>query len=190
MRLIVITDGDVAAVQAAERIAGELGLDCISRSGGRPTPLAAHDIVDLARTAPRDPVLVLVDDDGRSDRHRGERVLQELLEHPEAEVLGVVAVASDTPHVRGVRVDASVTGKGSLIRGPVDKEGGPLPGGTLKGDTVDALRHWDGLVVGIGDVGKMEGRDDPDRGCPVTARAITEILRRHGYEFAGGRDCR
>jgi stage V sporulation protein AE len=37
------------------------------------------------------------------------------------------------------------------------------------------------VVVGIGDIGKMDGSDDPDRGAPLTTRALKEILSRSGF---------
>ncbi|MDQ7792942.1 MAG: stage V sporulation protein AE [bacterium] len=182
VQLIVITDGDATALRVAERIAADLGLRCISRSAGRPTPLSGDEIVNLARSAPPGPVLVLVDDCGEPGLDQGEQALRDLLVHPDAEVLGVVAVAANTPHVRGVRVDASVTREGRVVVGPVDKAGRALPGrGRQRGDTVDVARAYSGPVVGAGDPGKMDGRDDPERGAPVTARAIREILSRNGY---------
>lgn len=178
----MITDGDAAALRVAEKVATTLGLHCISRSAGRPTPLSGGDIVKLARSAPQDPVLVLVDDCGEPGGDRGEAALRDILHHPGAEVLGVVAVAADTRPVKGVPVEASVNREGELVHAPVDKRGRVLPGrGTQKGDTVDAAREYDGPVIGAGDPGKMGGRDDPDRGAPITARAIEEILRRSGY---------
>jgi len=37
------------------------------------------------------------------------------------------------------------------------------------------------VVVGIGDIGKMDGADDPDRGSPLTTKALREIMDRSGF---------
>ncbi|PMU54581.1 stage V sporulation protein AE, partial [Pseudomonas sp. GP01-A3] len=34
------------------------------------------------------------------------------------------------------------------------------------------------LVIGIGDIGKMGGRDDIEKGSPITRKAIEYILER------------
>ena len=34
------------------------------------------------------------------------------------------------------------------------------------------------LIVGIGDIGKMEGQDAPKKGAPITSQAIEVILKR------------
>jgi stage V sporulation protein AE len=46
---------------------------------------------------------------------------------------------------------------------------------------VDVLNDIDvPFIVGIGDIGKMDKADDIGRGCPITRKAIEEILIRSG----------
>jgi stage V sporulation protein AE len=40
------------------------------------------------------------------------------------------------------------------------------------------------IIVGVGDIGKMKGKDHFLKGAPVTKTAILEILKRSGYEHA------
>jgi len=182
-RIIVITDGDEVA-QRAVRVAGKsLGLRVISRSGGNPTPLSGKEIASLVKQAPRDPVLVMVDDRGRWYRGRGERALAQLAQDPELEILGVVAVAANTEGAQGTPVDYSIDNRGRIVPGAVDKNGRPLPGSILQGDTVDILNEISvPLVIGIGDVGKNNGQDALKLGVPITIKAIREILRYHNLD--------
>jgi len=181
-RVIVVTDGDDVARQTVEEVARRFGLRCISASAGNPTPLTGDEIAALACRADHDPVLVMVDDRGRSAKGPGESALEGLLTNPGVEVLGVVAVASHTSRARGVRVDESVTAAGEVTSDAVDKEGRPRDGdAVLIGDTVDVLNQFAApFIVGVGDPGKMRGQDDAARHCPVTARAVEEILKRAG----------
>lgn len=181
-RVILITDGDCVARKAVETAAHGLGLRVISRSGGNPTPLTGDEIVALARSAPRDPVLIMVDDRGKSYKAQGEEALETIARDPAIEVLGVVAVASNTLRANGARVDLSITSEGEVIPGSVDKLGNPQTWSTvIKGDTVDVLEELSiPMIVGIGDIGKMEGADVLERGAPITVRAIKEILERSG----------
>lgn len=182
-QVIVVTDGDQVARSAVERAGKKLGLRTISRSGGNPTPLTGNEIAELVRQTPYDPVLVMVDDRGKSYRFKGEQALEELYDHPEIEIVGVVAVASNTFQAEGTHVDVSVTRSGELVDGPVDKYGRPTPrrDGKLYGDTVDVLNDMDvPVVIGLGDLGKMDGADFPQKGCPRTVQAIKEVLERGG----------
>lgn len=186
-RIIVVTDGDDVARQAVEDVARRFGLRCISASAGNPTPLTGDEIAALASRADHDPVLVMVDDRGRSVKGPGESALEALLTNPAVEVLGVVAVASHTSGARGVRVDESVTAAGEVTRQAVDKEGRPRAGdAVLIGDTVDVLNQFEApFIVGVGDPGKMGGHDGPAHHCPITARAVEEILKRAGVTPSG-----
>ncbi|HEY3316565.1 MAG TPA: stage V sporulation protein AE [Bacillota bacterium] len=186
-RVILVTDGDRVAERVIEMAAKKLGLRTISRSGGNPTPISGKEIVDLIMEAPKDPVLVMVDDRGKSEKWKGERALERIAKDPKIEVLGVVAIASHTHDANGSHVDVSVTAKGELVDGPVNKEGVPdEKHGRLKGDTVDVLEDLTiPVIVGEGDPGKQDGADWLSKGAPLTMKAIEEILRRNDIEAEG-----
>lgn len=183
VRVILVTDGDKVARRTLEYAAQQLGLRCISASAGNPTPLSGPELVLLIQQAAHDPVLVMVDDKGYPGQGNGERALEYLCRAPEVQVLGAVAVASDTRHARGTPVDVSVTRDGKVVEHPVNKEGLPTPHKRfLIGDTVDVLRNLRlPVVVGMGDPGKMDGADCLERGCAVTLKAIQEVLKRSGW---------
>lgn len=181
VRVIVVTDGDKVARRTLERAAASLNLRCISASAGNPTPLMGPEIVALIRQALYDPVLVMVDDKGYAGHGCGEEALAYIANSPDVEVIGAIAVASDTRHTGGVEVDISITREGALIPGPVDKAGRPSHQrhGRLEGDTVSVLRQIPvPVIVGIGDIGKMEGADCLQNGAWITTRAIMEVLDR------------
>jgi stage V sporulation protein AE len=180
VRVILVTDGDKVARRAVEEAAQRLGLRCISASAGNPTPFSGPELAELVLQAVHDPVVVMLDDKGDPGRGPGEQAMAYLCKHPDLQVLGAVACASNTKRARGIRVDASVTRDGRLVSGPVDKDGYPCARrGVLKGDTVDVLRDLKvPVVIGIGDPGKMEGADCREKGSEVTVRAIEEILKR------------
>jgi len=180
VRVILVTDGDSVARRAVESAATRLGLRCISASAGNPTPLSGPELVALARVAAYDPVLVMVDDKGNPGRGPGEDALAYICGSPELEVLGAIAVASDTKWAHGTGVNVSITREGRVVDCPVDKDGNPAPmRQRLQGDTVDVLRDWKlPVVVGIGDPGKMDGADEIKDGCSITAKAVMEVLAR------------
>ncbi|OAT86455.1 stage V sporulation protein AE [Desulfotomaculum copahuensis] len=188
-RVILVTDGDAVARQAVEVASRNVGARCISLSAGNPTILSGPDLVALIKRAPHDPVVVMLDDRGATGAGPGERALEYICRHPDIQVLGVVAVASNTTGARGVRVDESVTRTGNLVPGAVDKFGAARrPGRKLHGDTVEILNRLPvPLTVGLGDVGKMLGADDYRCGAPVTARALQEILNRSERNGSGQR---
>jgi len=186
-KVILITDGDQVARTAVEHAAAEIGCRVISRSSGNPTPLDGDQIVHLVKHAAHDPVLVMFDDNGDGDFGWGEKALEYVSCHPDIEVLGAVAVASNTPMVEGVRVDFSVDQNCNLVEGAVDKDGYPssVSDSVVYGDTVDVLSECNvPIIVGVGDIGKMKGKDHFLKGAPVTKTAILEILKRSGYEHA------
>jgi len=184
VRVILLTDGDDVARQAAELAARRLGMRCISASAGNPTPFTGPELVELIKQAAHDPVLVMVDDRGDPGMGPGEEALAYICRHPEIRVLGVVAVASHTSRARGVKVDLSVDSQGRIWPGPVDKDGQPRRHKRLRGDTVDVLNWLDvPLIVGVGDPGKMHGADGLEKGCEITTRAIQAILERSGMEL-------
>lgn len=180
VRVILVTDGDKVARRTLEYAAGRLGLRCISASAGNPTPMAGPELIALIQQAAYDPVLVMVDDKGNPGLGAGESALAYICASPDVQVLGAIAVASNTNRARGTPVDLSITRDCRVIAHPVDKDGySVVHRPILRGDTVDVLRDLTlPVVVGIGDPGKMEGADSLQSGCEVTIRAIMEILSR------------
>lgn len=180
-KVILITDGDSIAQSSVETAARQVGGRCISLSGGNPTPLTGRDIVELIKQTPYDPVLVMVDDKGKATEGKGEQALKYIVQHPEIEVLGVIAVASNTKNVKGTLVDFSITKEGEIIDSPVDKYGNSAEYKEyLQGDTVGVLRKLNiPIVVGEGDIGKQDGADSWQ--APITTAAVQEILKRSGY---------
>ena len=188
IRVILITDGDGVAQHVVEELAVTLGLRCISASGGNPTPITGEEIVELLKTVHHDPVLVMFDDRGSSGKGFGEVAMEYVATHPEIEVLGAVAVASNTTGIVGIGVDECITGNGDIVDCSVDKSG-YLKGGSghkaiIAGDTVDVLNDLEiPFIVGVGDIGKMARADSIGRGAPITRKAIEEILKRSGIEY-------
>jgi stage V sporulation protein AE len=180
-RIIVVTDGDRVAQKVVEKVAQNIGGRAISFSGGNPTRISGDKIAALVKEAPHDPVLVMVDDCGSSEQGNGEKALKALASDPELEILGVLAVASNTAAVDGVQVSASVTRDGQIVEEPVDKDGNPESGTNkeIKGDTVDIINELPiPVVIGIGDLGKMDDADRVSDGAKITTLAVQEILRR------------
>ncbi|MBP2662152.1 MAG: Stage sporulation protein [Firmicutes bacterium] len=185
IRVILVTDGDKVAQQAVETIGSSLGLRCISASAGNPTPISGKKIVELLKTVPYDPVLVMFDDKGHSEKAEGEQALEYVANHPDIEVLGAVAVASNTTGIDGVHADACIDCQGHVIDLSVDKKGeiktkkDCICQPVITGDTVDVLNDVEiPVIIGVGDIGKMDKHDDLSRGAPITRRAIEEILKR------------
>ena len=183
-KVILITDGDKKAKKAIEKVAEQVGGRCISLSAGNPTPLSGEDIVKLIKITPRDPTLVMIDDKGTIGKGKGEQAMNYIINHPSIEVLGVIAVASNTKYAKQIDVDISIDRYGYVIDGKVgsvDKDGFPSTG-YLAGDTVEALSDEDvPLIIGTGDIGKMDGRDSSTNGSPITLKAVEEILARSGF---------
>lgn len=180
-KVIIITDGDKVARKAVEVAARNIGARCISQSAGNPTLKTGKQLVELIKQAPKDPVVVMLDDRGFNGLGRGERAMEYISGHPDIQILGVLAVASNTEQVCGCTVDLSVSRAGKMIQGPVDKWGRP-ESDLLEGDTVEIIDRLNiPLVIGIGDVGKMDGTDEAEKGAPLTTRALKTILDRSGY---------
>jgi stage V sporulation protein AE len=188
VQVILVTDGDRVAQKAVESIGHELGLRCISASAGNPTPITGKEIVQLLQQVPFGPVLVMFDDRGRNDKYKGEQAMEYVANHPSVEILGAVAVASNTKGCQGVQVDACVARNGNVVDSSVDKCGEtdehqskPV---VVQGDTVDVLNDVDvPIIIGVGDIGKMDKKDDVRKGAPVTKKAIVEILERSGVQY-------
>ncbi|HPU35625.1 MAG TPA: stage V sporulation protein AE [Bacillota bacterium] len=184
-RVILVTDGDRIAQRAVEVAARNVGARCISRSAGNPTRQSGQELVELIKEAPLDPVVVMLDDRGFNGPGRGESALAYIAGHPDIEVLGVLAVASNTEKACGCRVNVSVTQTGEVIEGPVDKWGLPKQD-VLKGDTTEILDSLKiPFVIGIGDIGKMGQADAAEKGAPLTTKAFQTILERSGFNVAG-----
>ncbi len=178
-KVILVTDGDSCAQKTLERAVLNIGGRCISRSGGNPTPIPSTEIVKLIKEAKNDPVVVMVDDRGHTGTGKGQQVMVEIINHPEIEVLGVVAVASNTKGVKGIKVDYSIDNTGNIINAPVDKHGKRSFKKALYGDTVDIISSCNvPIVIGVGDIGKMEGNDVKEIGAPIITKALDEIIKR------------
>ncbi|WP_309495564.1 stage V sporulation protein AE [Mechercharimyces sp. CAU 1602] len=183
-KVILVTDGDRIACQVLEQMARRIGGRCISTSAGNPTPLTGAKIVKRIKQAKHDPVLVMFDDCGARGVGQGELSLKYVARHPEIEILGVIAVASHSRMTRWARVDVAMDRWGRKARFGVDKNGFPLRAKAgqkeprIYGDTVGVLNEIEEipLIVGIGDIGKMDQHDHIEMGSPVTMKAIRLIL--------------
>jgi stage V sporulation protein AE len=181
-KVILVTDGDMIARKAVETAATNIGARCISRSAGNPTPLTGDELVNLVKQAKHDPVVVMADDRGHTGQGKGEQAISIIANCPDIEVIGVVAVASNTEGVNGVKVDVAISKNGNIVEKTVDKCGNIKEGHILYGDTVDILSIVDTkVVIGIGDPGKMEGKDRCEIGAPIITKAMEEIIKRSGY---------
>lgn len=179
-RIIIITDGDRVACEAVQRVARQVGGRCISCSAGNPTPLSGEQIVEQVLKSAYDPVFVMFDDNGDRDEGYGEKALRYVATHPSIQVLGVIAVASNTAVAEGTRIDVAIDADGNLIKTGVTKEGKMSGEKRVYGDTVGVLDSLHvPLIVGIGDIGKMEGKDHVRLGAPITRQAVEYILQQH-----------
>lgn len=178
-RVILVTDGDQIARQALEIAANRVGALVISRSSGNPTTLSAEEISACILSAEHDPVVVMLDDNGAGGQGPGEKILESLCYDQRLRVIGVLAVASNTSQTHGVKVDFSVDQRGRIVDSGVNKNGYRFRSKRkmVYGDTVDILcKVHPSLVVGIGDIGKMKGLDDPHVSCPVTTEALQLLI--------------
>ncbi|MGM0472223.1 MAG: stage V sporulation protein AE [Bacillota bacterium] len=186
-KAILITDGDQTAAQAVECVGKNLGLRTISASAGTPTACKSQELVELIKDAESEVALVMFDDQGNQHKGLGEEALEGVLASDEIEILGVVAVASHTKEVVGIQPDFSISQEGEVVTQPVDKDGSPEDKQHLylEGDTVDVINQFEvPLIVGVGDIGKMNQQDGVKHGCPVTTKAVQEILTRSGADGA------
>ncbi|MEI4829088.1 stage V sporulation protein AE [Bacillus sp. FJAT-53711] len=182
-RVILVTDGDEYAQRTIELLTKEFGGRCISASQSNPTKLTGRKIVELIMQTPHDPVFVMFDDSGYIGEGSGEKALKYVATNKQIDVLGVLAVASNTHHWEWARVDVSIDREGRLTEYGVDKFGlADVEIGRINGDTVYCLDELHvPIIVGIGDIGKMRGNDDCKRGSPITKKAIQVILERSGF---------
>lgn len=178
-RVILVTDGDAIAKKAVDKAVQNLNLRYISASAGNPTPLDAEEIVSLIDEAESETVVLMVDDCGDSGIGAGEKIINKLVSDDRVDVIGAVAVASNTEDNNGCRVNYSIDASGSVIYGPVDKMGKEVFAPKIKGDTLGVIDSLNiPMVVGIGDPGKMEGNDGAKIGSPVLTKAIDHILQK------------
>lgn len=185
-RVIIVTDGDHLAKRALQIAARRIHARIVSRSAGNPTPLTGVEMVNFIKQTPYDPVIVMLDDNGNKNEGGGEEALQVLLSHPDIQVMGALAVASNTSLVRGVPVDFSIDCEGRRVETGVNKDGVAIRRYLVYGDTVDALRGLEApVIVGIGDIGKMGGKDAPERGAPITTRGLQALI--HTFEHRSRR---
>lgn len=180
--VIIVTDGDQAALEAVEAACANIHGRCISLSGGHKPHdayLTADDLVELINSTPYDPVVVMCDDEGDVLEGRGEKIIRALAERDGIELIGAVAVASHARGAKGVQVDVSVTRDGNVIHQAVNKEGIPVKG-KQRGDTVGVLNDIPiPFIVGLGDPGKMDFADDVHKGAPITTKALQLIVDHH-----------
>jgi stage V sporulation protein AE len=184
IRVILITDGDRVAKRTVETAAKNLNLRCISLSAGSPHHHNGQEIVDLIKQAEWDPVLVMFDDMGQWGEGAGEQNLLYVANHPDIQVIGALAVASNGDKYREIKVDCSIDNSGNIVFNQINKEGDVLinqVNNYVSGDTVGVLERLNlPVVIGIGDLGKMNGVDKPEAGAPITTAAIKEVLKRNG----------
>ncbi|WP_394232839.1 stage V sporulation protein AE [Niallia oryzisoli] len=183
-RVILITDGDKYARKSLEIVAKEIGGRCLSISNGNPSVLDGPVIVKQIKKTAHDPVLVMFDDSGFIGEGSGERALKYVAEHEDIEVLGVIAVAANPRHEEWTRVDVCIDRDGEITANGVDKYGiQEMEMGKIYGDTVYCLDELKvPIIVGIGDIGKMAGKDHFEKGSPITRKAVELILERSGYD--------
>ncbi|PYZ98494.1 stage V sporulation protein AE [Alteribacter lacisalsi] len=181
-KVILITDGDASARAAAEAAANTLDCFFIAESSGNPSPVTGEVLIKLILRAKKEPVIILFDDCGYAEEGPGEKALLTVSRHPEIHILGVLAVASQSFSHEWAKVDFSIQRNGELTEFGVDKDGiKDTEIGRIRGDTVYVLDELDlPLVIGIGDLGKMGGRDTAEKGAPVTTKALELILERSG----------
>ncbi|GAA0346971.1 stage V sporulation protein SpoVABEA [Bacillus carboniphilus] len=181
--VILVTDGDEYAKKAIESVSQSVGGRCISMSSGNPSILSGSQLVQLIQMAPSEPVFVMFDDSGYVGEGAGETALRYVANHPSIRILGVIAVASKTKQAEWTKVDVCIDRDGELTANGVDKFGIPeYETGRINGDTVYCLDSIHApIVVGIGDIGKMSGKDSYKIGAPITKKAVDIILERSGF---------
>lgn len=183
-KVIFVTDGDQYAHEAVRHVAEMMGGRCISQSQGNPTPLTGKEISRLIQQTPYDPVLVMVDDGGFRGEGPGEKVMRYLNAQEGIQVLGAIATAANTGFWEWTKVDVSIDRGGELTAFGVDKNGvEDLESHRMNGDTVDVLDELQlPVVVGVGDIGKMDGQDTAAKGFPITKQAVDLVLERSGNQ--------
>ncbi|MFL0251749.1 stage V sporulation protein AE [Clostridium neuense] len=176
-RVIIITDGDSIAKKVIEKAAAMTGCRTLSISSGNPTKVKGSEMVKLIQCVKYDPVIVMADDRGDTGRGNGEKVIDYLIKSEEINVMGIIAVASNTQNASGIRVNCSISKDGKISKNSVDKHGNIKESKVLVGDTVNTINPSSvSLVVGIGDPGKMGCTGGIDSECSILAKAINIII--------------
>lgn len=180
-KVILVTDGDMVAKDAIEAAAANIGGRCISSSAGNPTVLTGQELIVKIKEAAHDPVVVMVDDRGTKGEGPGEAAMAAILDSRDLNVLGVVAVSSNGKDCNGLNVSCSVTKDGDVVKNAVNKNGDDTHSDDICGDTLSILRSRKGLfIVGIGDPGKMDYKDEVSRGAPITTKALQIVMEHSG----------
>ena len=176
-KVILVTDGDMVARNAVETATANIGGRCISVSAGNPTTLTGQELVGKIKEAAHDPVVVMVDDRGTKGEGPGEAAMAAILDSGELDVLGIVAVSSNGKDCKGINVNCSITKDGDVVHNAVNKYGDDTGSGDICGDTLSILRSRGSMfIVGIGDPGKMDYKDEVARGAPITTKALEIIV--------------
>jgi stage V sporulation protein AE len=181
-RVILITDGDAYAKRTIDYLAHKIGGTSLSYLADNPMTADESAIKAAIQAAPQEPVYVLLDDGGVPGVGSGEKILQSIAADPEINIIGALAVAAHTQNREWSRVSFSIDQDGELQPFGVDKEGVITDElGRINGDTIYLLDQLDlPIVVAIGDIGKMRGKDRIEIGSPITAQALRIILEREG----------
>lgn len=181
-KVIYVTDGDGAAVKAVAAATKKLGMHCLMLSGGNPTSHSYEELRTQIHESPAAVTVILFDDAGAAYEGKGEAMMVRLTQDDDVEVIGALAVASAERSGDWTHVHVSVDRYRNLEARGVDKEGFvDIENHRVHGDTVYTLDRLNiPLIVGIGDLGKMGGRDDVRKGSPVTQTALQLILERSG----------
>lgn len=179
-RIIYVTDGDAAAARAVTTAAKTIGIGCLALSDGNPTTCTYEQLLESIAEVSDEIAVLLFDDAGQAYEGRGEELMVRLANEEGIKVIGALAVASTERSGDWTKVDVSVDRYGKLSEWGVDKEGfRDIEENRVHGDTVYSLDQLSiPVIVGIGDLGKMGGRDHPKRGAPVTATALQVIIER------------
>lgn len=182
-KVIVVTDGDSIAKKIVEKSAAAIGGRCLSISWGNPTKIAGEDMVRLIQCVKHDPVVIMADDRGNTGRGNGEKVINYLIENKEVDLIGIVAVASNTKHVSGIKVDCSIDRAGNIIDSAVDKHGNALNTKVLVGDTINTINYKKiPSIVGIGDPGKIVSCHDFEKESIILTKALRIIINKYNKE--------
>ena len=185
--VIIVTDGDLCAKNAVEIATCNIGGRCISASAGNPTEISGEVILNLIKIAKNDPVVIMVDDKGDIHNGFGEIVMEYILNCSEVNVLGVVAVASNTKNVKCIKVDCSVDRHGLIIDNAVTKDGYEKHNKKIIGDTLGVLNYKAvPIIVGVGDIGKFEEFNYGNIGASIITIALQKILEYNNYKKQNG----
>lgn len=180
-KVILVTDGDMVAKEAVETATVNIGGRCISSSAGNPTTLTGQEMVTKIMEAVHDPVVVMVDDRGAKGQGPGEAAMATVLDSKDIDILGVVAVSSNGEDCNGLNVNCSITKDGDVVHNAVDKSGHDTHSDHICGDTLSILKSRRNIfIVGIGDPGKMDYKDEVLKGAPITTKALKIVMEHSG----------